>query len=147
MASSWRTVLMLLLSYSVLLCNHIQSVKRDSVDFTSIPVHQNAMHDRLENWARSLFSGAGSSASPMFRLYRTTDQYHPPRASMPHDAHDAIKISQGVRELPQDHRQAINWYYVKPGSPGKACRDIGCTMADLARLTIDGRQMLINRRV
>lgn len=105
------------------------------------------MHDRLTNWARSLFSSRGSSAGPMFRLYRTTDQYHPPHASMPHDAHDAIRIAQGVRDLPQDHRQALNWYYVNPGNPGKACRTIGCTHAILADLTTGGRQMLINRRV
>lgn len=105
------------------------------------------MDRRLENWARSLFSSAGGSASPMFRLYRTTDQYHPPHASMPHDAHDAIKIAQGVRALPLDRRQAINWYYIKPCNPGKACREIGCTMTDLAKLTIDARCMLINRRV
>lgn len=105
------------------------------------------MHERLQNWARSLFSSAGSSASPMFRMYRTTDQYHPPHASMPHDAHDAIKIANGVRELPQDHRLSLNWYYVKPCSPSKACREIGCKPEDLARMAIDGRQMLINRMV
>lgn len=122
-------------------------MKRDAIDFQYIPENQVAMHDRLENWARSIFSSAGNSASPMFRLYRTTDQFHPPHASMPYDAHDALKIARGVLDLPTDHRRATNWYYCKPGNPAKAARDIGCTLAALAQLAIDSRSMLINRRV
>lgn len=122
-------------------------MQRDSVDFTTVPPQQRDMDLRLENWARSLFSSAGSGASPMFRLYRSSDVHAPAHASMPYDSHDAIKIAKGVRELPEKHRAAINWAYVTTGAPGKACRAIGCTMAELAQYAIDGRQMMINRRV
>ena len=122
-------------------------MRRDAVDFTTVPEHQWAMDARLENWARSLFGSAGSGASPMFRLYRSSDVHAQAHVSMPYDSHDAIKIAKGVRELPDKHRAAINWAYVTTGAPGKACKAIGCTMAELAQYAIDGRQMLINRRV
>ena len=122
-------------------------MRRDAVDFTTVPEHQWAMDARLNNWARSLFGSAGSGASPMFRLYRSSDVHATAHVSMPYDSHDAIKIAKGVRELPERHRAAINWAYVTTGAPGKACRAIGCTMADLAQYAIDGRQMLINRKV
>ena len=122
-------------------------MRRDTVDFTTVPEHQWAMDARLENWARSLFGSAGSGASPMFRLYRSSDVHAQAHVSMPYDSHDAIKIAKGVRELPDKHRAAINWAYVTTGAPGKACKAIGCTMAELAQYAIDGRQMLINRRV
>ena len=122
-------------------------MRRDTVDFTTVPEHQWAMDARLENWARSLFGGAGSGASPMFRLYRSSDVHAQAHVSMPYDSHDAIKIAKGVRELPDKHRAAVNWFYVTTGAPGRACKAIGCTMADLAQYAIDGRQMLINRKV
>ena len=121
-------------------------MKRD-VDFTSIPENQRAIDLRLENWARSLFGSGGSGASPMFRLYRSSDVHAMAHVSMPYDSHDAIKIAKGVRELPDKHRAAINWAYVTTGAPGRACRAIGCTMPELAQLAIDGRQMLLNRKV
>ena len=48
--------------------------------------------------------------------------------------------------LPEDHRSAVNWNYVKPVAPTRACQAIGVTMAALAQLVVDSRQMLINRR-
>ena len=122
-------------------------MKRDAVDFTTVPASQRDMDLRLENWARSLFSSSGSGASPMFRLCRSSEVHAPAHVSMPFDSHDALKIAKGVRELPDKHRAAINWHYVTTGAPSKACKAIGCTMADLAQYAIDGRQMLINRRV
>jgi hypothetical protein len=122
-------------------------MKRDAVDFHMVPESQLAMHGRLENWAHSLFSSTGSNASPMFRLFRSTDVHATPHVSMPFDSHDAAKIAKGVRDLPVKNRAAINWFYVTTGAPGRACRSIGCTMAELAQLAIDGRAMLVNRRV
>jgi hypothetical protein len=122
-------------------------MKRDAVDFSMVPVHQQAMDARLANWARSLYSSAGSSASPMFRLYRSSDVHAIPHVSTPYDAQDAIKIAKGVRALPDACVHALNWAYIKPGNPRKACQQIGCTMAGLAQYVIDGRQMLLNRGV
>ena len=122
-------------------------MKRDAVDFSTVPAHQQAMDARLGNWARSLFSSAGSSESPMFRLYRSTDVHAIPHVSMPYDAQDAIRIAKGVRALPDSHVHALNWHYIKPGNPRRACQTIGCTMAGLAQYVIDGRQMLMNRGI
>ena len=123
-------------------------MKRDLVDFHLIPDHQVLMHFRLQNWARSLASPKGGKVSPTFALYRSTDRYDiEPTTSTPVDVPDAIAIAKAVRVLPEKHMRALGWYYVRPSSPVKACRDIGCTIAGLAQLSIDARQMLINRRV
>lgn len=122
-------------------------MKRDAVDFTTVPAHQAEIDERLCNWARSLFSGSGSSTSPMFRLYRSSDVHAIPHVAIPYDSSDAIKIAKGVRDLPDRHVHSINWHYIKPGNPRKACQTIGCTMAGLAQYVIDARSMLVNRRV
>jgi hypothetical protein len=121
-------------------------MKRDGfVDFFFVPTHQQEMHKRLENWARSCYSSGGSSASPMFRLYRP-DNYER-TASIPVDALDAAKVGKGVSFLPESHRMAIHWNYLQGGSPTKARQRIGCTLEGLMLYIQDGRTMLINRRV
>lgn len=122
-------------------------MKRDAVDFHQIPEHQVPIHERLVNWARAQHSRSGSDSAPMFRQYRSSDQWATPAVSSPVDQRDAAKINKGWQQLPAKHRAAVQWHYVTPGSPTKACKVIGCTMADLAGLVVDGRQMLINRRV
>lgn len=122
-------------------------MKRDRfVDFFYVADHQQEIHKRLENWALSCYSGAGSSASPMFRLYRA-DNWERGTNSMPVDHGDATKIAKGVAALPENHRLALHWNYVTGGSPTKARQRIGCTLDGLMLLISDGRQMLINRRV
>ena len=118
---------------------------REAVDFHFVPQHQEAMHMRLVNWARAQRNSTGSDTAPMFRQYRSSDQWATPSASMPVDQRDAAKINKGWQQLPGNHRAAIRWHYISPGSPTKACKGIGCTMADLARFVVDGRSMLINR--
>ena len=83
----------------------------------------------------------------MFRQYRSSDQWAQPSVSMPVDQRDAARINKAWQQLPAKHRAAVAWHYVTPGSPNKACKRVGCTMEDLARLVVDGRQMLINRAV
>ena len=51
-----------------------------------------------------------------------------------------------VLEDPVKHRAAINWCYVAPVNPRRACQDIGVSMQGLSDLLTDGRQMLVNRR-
>lgn len=122
-------------------------MKRDAIDFHAVPEHQLAMDARLYNWARAQRSKTGQDCAPMFRQYRSSDQWAgSAAASSPVDQRDAAKINKAWQQLPGNHRAAIKWHYVTPGSPTKACRAIGCTMDDLARLVVDGRQMLINRR-
>lgn len=120
---------------------------REAVDFHLVPDHQIKMHERLLNWARAQRNSSGNATAPMFRQYRSSDQWATPSASMPVDQRDAARINKGWQQLPMNHRAAIRWHYISPGSPTKACKAIGCTMADLARLVVDGRQMLLNRNV
>lgn len=119
---------------------------REAVDFHFIPANQEAIHLRLLNWARAQRSKTGSDCAPMFRQYRSSDQWATPSASTPVDQRDAAKINKAWQQLPGKHRAALAWHYVTPSSPAKACKGIGCTMDELARLVVDARTMLINRR-
>lgn len=122
-------------------------MKRDAIDFHEVPEHQRDMDARLHNWARAQRSKAGQDCAPMFRQYRSSDQWASAPASNPVDQRDAAKINKAWQQLPANHRASLSWHYVKPGSPTRACRAIGCTMADLAGFVIDARQMLIDSRV
>lgn len=85
--------------------------------------------------------------SPMFRMYRSSDVHQPATAAVYVDTLDASRIAKAVIALPEDHRHAISWCYVNKGAPVRACRIIGCGMTHLARLIVDGRQMLLNLKV
>ena len=117
------------------------------VDFAHIPEQQEPIHARLLNWARWCHGAGHAKVSAMFRMYRSTEVWAAPVSISPVDGADAAKMTRGVIALPEDFRHAIQWHYVKQGSPLAACRRIGCTKETLARLVIDGRSMLINRRV
>lgn len=122
-------------------------MRRDKfIDFFYVAPNHQEIHKRLENWARSCFSSGGSSASPMFRLYRP-DNYERGAIGLPVDHSDATKIAKGVAALPENHRLAIHWSYITGGSPTKARQRIGCTLDGLMQLIADGRQMLVNRRI
>lgn len=121
-------------------------MRRDRfIDFFYVAPQHQEIHKRLENWARSCFSGGGSSALPMFRLYRP-DNYER-TATMPVDTHDAHKIAKGVAALPEAHRKAISWNYIEGGSPHKIRQKLGVTLDGLMLLIENGRTMLINRQV
>lgn len=124
---------------------------RDSVefvDFGHVPVHQTEIDGRLINWARWSYNRAGNGgASPMFRMYRSTDanQQYGMACANPIDHVDAQRMQKAVSNLPAPHRLALSWCYIKRSNPRKAAQLLGHTMQGLMRLIIDGRQMLINR--
>jgi hypothetical protein len=123
-------------------------LKREAVDFFLVPDKQIAIHIRLENWARSCWGGFGTSVSPMFRQYRSAEHWQGPTApSMPIDRIDASTIAKEVRKLPEPHMRALNWYYIGNPNEKRTRQDIGCTRTALAQYVLDGRTMLINRRV
>jgi DNA-directed RNA polymerase specialized sigma24 family protein len=62
------------------------------------------------------------------------------------DRLDAAQIAKAVATLPVKHRSALNWHYVKPVSPKRACQALGESMEGLALLVRDGRQILINKK-
>jgi hypothetical protein len=119
-----------------------------AVDFSYVPERQLVIHDRLLNWGHWCHGAGHAQMSPMFRMYRSSEVYaYASEISLAVDTHDAARIAKAVIALPEDHRQATAWFYVNQGSPLRACRVIGCGTEHLARLVIDGRTMLINRRV
>lgn len=123
---------------------------REQIDFHAVEEHQRPMDRRLGNWARWCNGRAAPMTSPMFRMTPPPPRV---RADMAYqvvdvlDTADAAQVAKGVAALPQAHRQALGWHYVKPVSPRRACQAFGTTMAGLAKLVRDGRQMLINRGV
>lgn len=120
---------------------------RAYVDFSHVDEKHREIHGRLENWARACHGGGGSSALPMFRLYRPDEHWEGEAASIPIDHADAGKIARGVFMLPKPHGMAIGWCYVKKSPPRKACQALGVTMEGLWLYVRDGRQMLVNRKV
>jgi hypothetical protein len=116
------------------------------VDFHHIPVNQAEIHVRLLNWARWCRGKPGSHTSPMFRGYRATDVWAAPEIGEPVNVLDAAKVAKAVIALPEKHRDATQWHYVHPVAPGRACRALAVSYEGLARLVIDARTMLVNRK-
>lgn len=121
---------------------------KNYVDFSVVEPKHAAIDGRLINWARWSHHRTGSPVSPMFRLYRSTEVHagHDAPAN-PVDAMDAQLIQKAVSRLPTDHRLAISWAYIKRNNPGNTARALGLSMAGLAQMVRDGRQMLCNRGV
>jgi DNA-directed RNA polymerase specialized sigma24 family protein len=61
------------------------------------------------------------------------------------DGMDAQRIAKAVGHLPEPHRKALHWSYIRPVNPRRAASDLGTTLDGLALLVRDGRQMLVNR--
>jgi DNA-directed RNA polymerase specialized sigma24 family protein len=127
------------------------------IDFAAVPPSQWAMHDRLENWARWCRGDSGESArtesSPMFEGYRSTEAHRIERGrygeltEVSIDKLDAQAVAKGVAVLPDKHRRALNWAYLRPRNPTYQARELGVSLSGLAELVRNGRQMLINRRI
>ena len=83
----------------------------------------------------------------MFALYRSADplRQYAANTSEAVDRIDAQRIQKAVTGLPGPHRLAISWYYIKRNNPKKAAQLVGHSIEGLARLVVDGRQMLMNR--
>lgn len=118
------------------------------IDFHAVPAHQREIDGRLRNWGIWCNSRQAASSSPMFRLASAPIAVRRDanaRAGNTLDRTDAIRMAQAVTALPEKHAGALNWCYVKPVSPRKACEAIGVSMEGLAALLDEGRQMLVNR--
>lgn len=124
----------------------LMKTRIEPVDFCVIEKKHEEIHKRLENWARwCRGGGGGSSALPMFRLYRPDNFERGPLAE-PVDGTDAQRIMKGMHKMPDKHRVALNWFYVKPVNPSKAAATLALSLEGLAEHVREGRQMLINIR-
>lgn len=130
---------------------HVPRPPRVIVDFSVIEPHQAAIHARLENWATWSRGRYAPASAPGFERYSSpsvVDRYGRVMAQpkqQPLDMGDARRIGAAVTLLPEPHRKALSWFYLRGTSPKNGCEYVGATMQHLYRLIHDGRQMLINR--
>lgn len=120
-----------------------------SIDFHRVEEKHADIHKRLENWAQWCNGRESGSISPMFRLYRSPARARGAESTwsgVPVNGPDAARIARYVAQLPEPHRKALNWSYLKPVNPRRAASEIGTTLDGLLLLVRDGRQMLVNRR-
>ena len=119
-------------------------------DLTYVPPEQRPLDLRLHNWARWATVHGARFIQPMFKLYRPEEMRDEDRhqgKSAPIDASDALKIEKAVVALPDKHKLAVIWAYRSRANTKQACQIIGVTRLGLAGLIVDGRQMMVNRRV
>lgn len=122
--------------------------QRSYVDFNYVEPKHAEIDQRLVNWARWFADRDGRFQSPMFRMYRSTDVWrHQQGEVKPVDGADAARLQIAVTKLPEVHRLALSWAYIRRDNPRRAAAELGHTLEGLAHLIRDGRQMLVNRGV
>lgn len=126
-----------------------ERVRQQPIDFHRVEPAHRAIDLRLRNWGLWCNGTSQSITSPMFRMTPPPPRVRGDAAycGVSVDRMDAAHVAKAVAALPAAHRAAVNWSYVKPVNPKRACQAIGTSMAGLAALLRDGRQMLINRGV
>ena len=122
-------------------------MKRDAIDFHVIPEKQQAIHARLENWARWVrVRPHGWQTHPMFRMFQSkARQWEAPVIRNPVNTLDAALVEKAVSALPEKHREAIRWCYVYAGNPAGMARHLAVSKQGLLDLVNAGRSMLNNR--
>jgi hypothetical protein len=118
-------------------------------DFHAVEANHREIDGRLRNWALWCTGSNVPMTSPMFRMTPPPPRVRGDLAYSCNnvDRMDAANVAKAVAALPAPHRTALNWCYIKPVSPKKACQALGTTMEGLALFVRQGRQMLINRSV
>lgn len=119
----------------------------EAVDYSHVPEHHKAIHERLENWRRWVaVRHHGWQTAPMFRMYQSkARQWEAPLIQNPVDTLDAVVVEKAVAALPDRHREAIRWSYVHCGNPAAMARRLAVSKQGLADLVDAGRTMLENR--
>ena len=122
-------------------------MRRDAIDIFMIDPHHEAIHMRLENWAR--WVNPGQRGWPMAAIWQlgksNARQWHAPVLNPTVDQLDGARIESAVRQLPLKHRDALRWWYVYRYDIRKARKRLGQTSDGLMLLVRDGRTMLDNR--
>lgn len=123
---------------------------KNAVDFHAVEPGHREIDRRLANWAAWCNGGWSShqrSTSPMFGMVPPPPRV---RGEIAYNAGavvnkiDAAKVAKAVFALPERHRKAVHWAYIRPGSPAKKAKELGLSLDGLARHLRDGRQMLLN---
>lgn len=114
-----------------------------SVDFTQVKPEHESIHDRLLNWARWCKGSKGQNVHPMFRQYRN-DYWEPAPTPTSSNVIDAVEVQKIMKDIPEAHRIALQWFYVVKCGPRKVCMALGESMAGLETLLHNGRAMAGN---
>jgi hypothetical protein len=120
--------------------------RENIVDFFVVEPEQIGIHERLCNWAMWCKPPARREVLPMFRFFRSSAKARAEHGTTPRpsvDTRDALRMHDAVKCLPERHRASLNWYYLKPVNPNRACRELGTHMEGLSQLVRDARTMLI----
>ena len=127
----------------------MQVRERRHVDFNAVHESHRAIDKRLTNWAKWCGRDvAGLGTSPMFRLMpRVARSEAGVPLAIDADQIDAGRIAAAVARLPEKHRHALSWCYIKPGSPARMAKALGLSTASLGMLLMAARQMLVNQGV
>jgi hypothetical protein len=126
----------------------MSALLKPHVDFHVVHEQHVRIHTRLLNWARWCNGRPATQTAPMFRMYQSSARVRAERDSpLQVNRLDAAAVQKAVVELPHAHLAALNWCYLRPVNPSKACREIGTTMNGLSQLLHDARQILVNRGV
>jgi DNA-directed RNA polymerase specialized sigma24 family protein len=121
-------------------------MKREFPDFHAIRPEHQGIHDSLLNWVRVVRdSQFHTRPQPMFRYYRSAEVWITPDPQIPTDSEAGWKMERSIRNLPEKHREAIRWHYVRRTDPRKQARILAVTVSVLSDLVHDGRSMLKNR--
>ena len=125
----------------------LMRVQETIVDYNRVPDHHRAIHERLENWATWVRPRAhGWQTAPMFRMYQSkARQWEAPVIQNTVNTLDAMKLEKAVAALPDKHRDAIRWSYVKRSNPIGMAQKLAVSKQGLADLVDAGRTMLKNR--
>lgn len=118
------------------------------VDFSHVPTRQDAIHLRLEHWAMWVrVRPQPWKVQPMFKQYRSHAwQWERPEIQVQLNTLEATETERAVSWLPEPHRTVVRWAYVFPHIPVNAVRSqLGLTREMLARVLVDGRDMMRNR--
>ena len=118
------------------------------VDYSFVPPRQDAVHIRLEEWAKWVrVSPKPWATQPMWRNAKTPRQWDiDPTIHRTLNTLECSEMERAVSILPDKHRGSIRWCYVYSYIPDTAIRrEYGLTREALAKMIVDGRDMLANR--
>lgn len=120
---------------------------REIIDFDRIPERQSDIHDKLTAWGKWCKPSRQSwMVSPMFRQYRSHAwQWETPEVKIESDPNECFLLEKIIASLPEKHREALRWYYVRPISPTKIANHLAVSTMRLFEIVIEARDMAWNR--
>lgn len=125
----------------------LMKTRPEPIDFFHVDPKHQEIDKRLINWGRSQYSGGGGGHTGMWRWVKPSQPWDAVITAVPVDRHDAMLVSKGIAALPSPHALALSWCYARKTSPSQGAKLLRTNIEGLFRLVVDGRIMLINRKV